>query len=342
MTTVDGNEIFTVYENMAEIKTEENPEDNPKRRRKRAIDDEDLWRTRDHLVWLSETTWFDVGGKLWSIRNPDDVGTTLQVWQERSQEYIVKTLLRPSSKPATSKSLSRTRRQIGDLNAIRMKAWAYKEQCRESLEKAERAFSSQLSEGEKLVVEEQRARRADRLAQAEAELRAATDRQSDMERLLEEGEAYFARVEFLDFCRSKRYRLTPLNTANALAGLPFIGWRRSIARCREVEASGANGGAMQIFKTIESIVRSCVRKSDLVRHAEMWLRSQVGAKSKSYGVSELQKDWFYLRWSIKTVLEAHTRSRDLPYAIAKEYDRRKSHPSNVDVLFAEEERIIVN
>ncbi len=97
---------------------------------------------------------------------------------------------------------------------------------------------------------------------------------------------------------------------------------------------------MQIFATIQRIVQSGTRRSDLIKQAEQWLRERSDAKS--YGVSELQKDWFYLRWSIKTVLEANPRvpTRDLPSAITKEYWKRKSQPSNIDLLFAEEERIV--
>ena len=98
---------------------------------------------------------------------------------------------------------------------------------------------------------------------------------------------------------------------------------------------------MQIFDAIRRIVQSCTRKSELIKHAERWLKHPVGISSKSYGVSELRKDWFYLRWSIKTVLEAGSRTRDLPYAIAREYWDRKAKATNVDRLLEEGERIVV-
>jgi hypothetical protein len=57
----------------------------------------------------------------------------------------------------------------------------------------------------------------------------------------------------------------------------------------------------------------------------------------------LRKKWYYLRWSIKTVLEAEPRvsSRSLPFAITREYWKRTNRPSNVDALFEEEERIVL-
>ena len=87
---------------------------------------------------------------------------------------------------------------------------------------------------------------------------------------------------------------------------------------------------MQEFNAIERIVRSGTRKSELVKHAERYLRAQ--AKSKSYAISELRKNWYYLQKAIQTVVEARTRSRDLPYAITKEYWRRKNSATDARPL----------
>jgi hypothetical protein len=310
-----------------------------------AIDDGRLFGTRDHLVWLFEGTWADVGGRLPWIRKSADILESLQVWNDpngcMNQHYIAKTLLRPSSVPANPKWLATTRRRLGELNVALQNASDERDRCRQSVEKAERALSDQLSPADWTAVQDQIARRRHKLSHAEVEYEAARKRQEETQNLLLDGEATFAREEFVHFCRSNRYRLTPLNIANALAGLPYIGWRQSANRCKEKPAPGADGRSMQVFKTIERIVRSCVRRSDLVGHAEKWLKMQKG-KKKSLGVSELQEKWYYLRWSMKTVTEASPRvqTRNLPFAIAREYWKRISRPSNVDLLFEDEERIV--
>jgi hypothetical protein len=339
---IQGNELATSNLNMAENITEVGTENRPKRRgRDLAIDDARLWGVRDHLVWLFETTWADVGGALSTIKVPAEVCVVLRVWEQQNrhnQHYVAQTLLGASSGAATAKQLNEKRRRLGHLNTALREASDWRDKCRGSLELAQRAINPELSVGERAVVEEQIAKRADRLSQAEAEYQAARDRQQKMEQLLKEGESHFARAEFVKFLRSNRYRLTPLNVANALAGLPYIGWRQSAKRCKPHAAPGANGGSMQIFNTIRRIVESCTRKSELIKHAERWLKAQSG--TKSYGVTELRKDFYYLRWSIKTVLEAGSvRRRDLPFAIAREYWKRKTTPSNVDLLFAEEEAL---
>jgi len=331
------------YENMTENieLTESENRAGPQRGRRSEVGDGSLWGDRDHFVWLLETGWPDLGGRLSTVKSPSDVLALLQIWKERSQNYGVRILLRPQSKPATAISLNAMRRRIRELNVARLKASDYVQKCRESLEVAQRASNGQLSEREKVVVEEETKRRAEKLSQAEKEYEALNQQHAEMQQALQDGEAYFARAEFVGFCRSHRYRITPVNTANALAGLPFMGWRQSAKRCKARAPSGANGGSMQIFGAIRLIVQSSTRKSELIKHAERWLRHPLGISPKSFGVTELRKDWFYLRWSIKTVLEAGARTSDLPYAIAKEYWNRKTNASNVDRLLEEGERILV-
>jgi len=309
-----------------------------------AIDDGRLWGARDHLVWLFEVTWADVGERLPWIKKPVDVLDAIRVWDNPNlstgNHYIAKCLLRPSSIPANPKWLATTRRRLGELNVAVQSASDERDRCHQSLEKAERALSDDLSASDKAAVQDQISRRRQRLSQAEAKYDALSKQQKDKQDLLLDGEATFARDEFVRFCRSNRYRLTPLNIANALAGLPYIGWRQSANRCKKRPAPGPDGRSMQVFKTIDRIVRSCVRRSDLVGHAERWLRAQKA--KNSLGVSELQEKWYYLRWCIKTVLEANPRvsTRELPFAITREYWKRIGRPSNVDLLFEEEERIV--
>jgi hypothetical protein len=309
-----------------------------------AVDDGRLWGARDHLVWLFEETWADVGGRLPWIKKPGDLLEVLQVWNNPNNScghhYIAKTLLRPTSTPATPRWLVSTRRQLGKLNEAVLNASRLREHCSQSLETAHRAMGVSLSNADKVVVLDQILRRREKLAASEAEYSALESQQRKTQDLVLDGEAFFARSEFLRFCRSNRYRLEPLNLANALAGLPYIGWRQSVKRCRPHPGPGAEGQSMQIFRTVSRIVRTCVRRSDLVGHAERWLKSQKG-KQKSLGVSKLREKWYYLRWSIKTVIEAQPRvvSRDLPFAITREFWKRTMKASDVDRLFEEEDRI---
>jgi len=334
-------------DNMAErilgLVSQEKPKPQPGR--PIAIDDGRLWGARDQLVWLFEETWAAVGERLPWIKKPADVLDVIRVWDNPNlstgNHYIAKCLLRPSTIPVTQKWLSARRLELGKLNSAVRDAYDAREKCREALEKAERALSDQLSASDKAAVLDQIFRRGKKLLDAKTEYDSLDKQQRDVQALVLDGEASFARDEFARFCRSNRYRLEPLNLANALAGLPYIGWRQSIKRCQPTPAPGANGQAIQIFRAIERIVRSCVRRSDLAGHADKFLRDK--RTKKALGASELRKKWYYLRWSIKTVLDADPRvtTRNLPFAITREYWKRTDRPSNVDALFEEEERIVI-
>jgi hypothetical protein len=320
----------------------QDPDSKPRRGPKVRIDNYgQLWGDRDQLMGQLETNWHNIGGKLSSIKRPSDVVQVFGVLARNHPAYVVQILLRPTSTPADGPLLQKTRNQVGKLNIIRMSAWEYKEICRRALEAAENVANRKLSEHDRILVEEAKTKRARDLAQADKELASATSKHADAEKLLADGETYFARREVIDFCQSRRYMLNPPNTANALAGLPRVGWRRSIALCQNHKPVRANGGTIQIFNSILRIVRSSVRKSQLVRHAEHWLKHGSVVASESYGVSALREDWFYLRWAIKTTLEAKVPSRDLPFVITQEYWKRKENASPVERLLAQDDSIIV-
>src|SRR5579859_714345 len=340
-------EAYIDSDNLAEKMLGWSPEEQPKKRAGRpvAIDDSRLFGAREHLVWLFEQTWHEVGERLRWIKKPEDVLKAIHVWDDPdknwNQHYIAKALLRSPSTPATPKWITEKRRQLGELNEALQDGYRVREKCRNALETAQRASTPDLSEGEKAIVQDQVSRRNQKLAQAEADYAALGKREREIREDLLDGEAYIARMECVRFCRANRYRLTPLNIANALAGVPYIGWRQSANRCGKLAAQNANGQAIQIFMAIERTVRSSVRRANLIKEAEKWLRAQRG-KKKNLGVSALQEKWFYLRWAIKTVIEADPRvqTRELPFAIAREYWKRVSRPSNIDRLFEEEERIV--
>jgi hypothetical protein len=304
-----------------------------------------LLGVRDELIFLFEETWADVGERLPWIKKPADVLDAVRVWDNPNlstgNQYIAKYLLRPSSIPATQKWLTARRVELAKLNRAVRTASDTLEKCRRALDTAERALSDQLSNSDKAAVLDQISRRGQKLSDAKTDFDYLNNQQHEVQQLLLDGEASFARDEFARFCVSNRYRLTPMNIANALAGLPHIGWRQSITRCQKHPSTHGEGQSIQIFRTIERIVRSCVRRSDLVGHAEKWLRDK--RTKNSLGPSELRKKWYYLRWSIKTVLDADPRvsTRNLPFAITREYWKRTNRPSNVDALFEEEERIVI-
>jgi hypothetical protein len=314
--------------------------DPPKRKlgRDLGIEDGRLFGVREHLVWLIETTWDQAGCALPTIKTVDEIPSVLDIWKDRSTEHVTSALLRPSSIPTTSKQLRAQRRDLGKLNEKVQSALEEVDKRVGSIERAMRIDTTQLSEGEQIVVDDEIRKRVAVAVRAVNKYWALQDQQNTLENLVKDGEAYFARAELVHFCKSKRYRLRPLNIANALAGLPFIGWRQSAKRCKKWESAGEKGVSFQVFEIIRRIVASNTRRLELVRDAELWLRNR--RSNESAGLVDLHKNWYYLRRSIQTELGKGTSRRNLPSAISIEYWRRKSSPSAVDLAFAEDETVV--
>ena len=298
-----------------------------------------LWGVRQHLLVLLETTWDQVGCVLPKVKTMAQLKMALEPWQKRvdQEEHVIKALLRPSETPATSKLLNRQRKQQGKLHNRFPDAFEWVGKCCDSLERFRVIPVADLTSAEQDVILDAIYKRARVLAHAGAEYIALRDQEKASEELLRDGEAYFARAEFLRFCKSKRYRLIPLNVANALSGLPFIGCRHSVRRCRKFHGEVTGGLSYEIFNIIRKIVRANVRRSELIRDAQKWIRKLHSPKS--FGILDLRQNWYYFRRAISAVLDQGMSRALLPSAISQEYWRRKSNQTPLDRAFAEEERI---
>jgi hypothetical protein len=305
------------------------------------IDDDRLWNMRQHLRFLLETTWDEVGCRFQTVRTMAGLRLVLKPWEKRmeQEEHVVKALLWNAERPATSRSLYRQRKQLGKLHDGYLSATGWIQQCWDSLERFLVIPAQQLSPAEQDVIRDAIYDRARKLAHAGEECIALREQEKELELLIKEGEAHFARNELLDFCLSQRYRLTPLDIANALAGIPFICWRRSADRCRKWKEDPAGGLSFEIFRILLRIVRANVRRSDLMRDADKFLeaKSPIG---NNFALTDLRENRYYLRRSIGAALEQGTRRAHLVAAISREYWKRKSSPTAIDHAFAEEERIV--
>jgi hypothetical protein len=303
------------------------------------LDDGRLWNVRQHFRWLVETTWDEVGSFLSNVRTMSQLRRVLKPWERRveQEEHAVRALLWAGESPADSRLLYRQRKKSRQIHTRYLEAYEALQKCWESLEKFRVIPAAELSSAEQDVICEAIYQRARTLARAGTEYMALAQQEKDSDALIRDGEAYFARKEFLHFCKSKRYTLNPSNIANALAGLPFIGCRQSVRRCKK-SPDDSGGLSYGIFQILERIITTNARRPDLVRDAERWLRARH-RNDKAFAMVDLREHWYYLRRSISTVLEQGTTRAQLAAAISREYWKRKSSPSAIDRAFADEERI---
>jgi hypothetical protein len=150
-------------------------------------------------------------------------------------------------------------------------------------------------------------------------------------------EAAFAQSELLDFILSDRYASTPLNFANAMAGLPAIHWRQSMGRCRGFH--GSHGFTYKRFQIIAEVTRHRIASAG---DAVNWMRGRlIQAKgSEVVALNALAVNWHFLRLAIERIFDLYpTANEALPYRIFAEFQRLFHCQSQLEVLQAEKEII---
>jgi hypothetical protein len=303
------------------------------------VPDSWLQSNRGQLLSLLEATWDEVGWTIGTIQNLSEVPKALRAWEPHRDNYLVQLLLRPTAARIPIKASRSKNREWNKLGESIRTASDERFRCQESVRKANEALAM-ASELERDRISKILAERNQALSRAETTLASTTRKRKELKETLDDGFAHFARAEVLDFCTSKRYTLKPFSTANAFAGLPYIGWRQSMKRCSVWKLKDLGTGHYMVVETISQIVNSCNRRSKLVDCAEQLLRDRLTKKSSV--IVDLGNNWYFLNESIKSaLLEKGISSKELPFRIAQIYYRMKLHPSPADLLFAEEMRIVL-
>jgi hypothetical protein len=318
-------------------------EEKTARGRPRGITDPVLFGNRDYLVWLLENTWAEVGLNLLGVKNPSEVRHALREWEiYRDANPIVAALLRPTERALNGKRLRVLHRQRSQLIQSMLNVQERQKRCQERLEIAERVLAQELPEDQKNTLEEQLVKRAEALELAKAQFLAEQKRLKELDEEIKDGHAHIAQTELVRFRKSRRYTINPINTANALAGLPSIGYRQSIKRCRRRKAANAGGPPYQIFKVLLRIVNSPHRGKGLFQHAEQWLKKMRVTESNPnfHAVVELRWNAYFLKNAIEAVLKTKPSTTETPYKIATEYFKRLANRTALDLLLEEDLRIV--
>ncbi|MGC2119612.1 MAG: hypothetical protein WA644_11060, partial [Candidatus Acidiferrales bacterium] len=150
-----------------------------------------------------------------------------------------------------------------------------------------------------------------------------------LEDQLRNGEVYLYCSELLSFLRSegKRKRaLTPLNLANALAGLPYMRWRQSDTRCSKMPADSFAQHPYVVFRLVERLfLRVGARRGKSL--AERFRAALLNLpKKENYPRDSICQQWRDFRLAVEEVLKSKHQQAFIPYAITSAYLRNVSRP----------------
>jgi hypothetical protein len=284
-----------------------------------------------------------VGWELTKLRLEGDVTDArhaLQPWERFADhsEYIVKVLLWPSESGASAIELESMNKRLTDLGHAIREASDSRQNYKHRLEEVETALRQVIAVSEKRELRNERAKRFLEWESADEECKSLNEQRTLLDRALKDGHAHFARSELVAFCKSSRCKLNPLKTANALAGLPFIGWRRSAKVCAESRYEIGGSLPYQIFKVIDRIINNRPWGTELIEFVKQNLTPKKSSEREA--ISELRRNWTFLKEAIATVLrDGSVRPLQRPYKMASEYIGRTGNLSLAAILLAERESL---
>ncbi len=278
--------------------------------------------------------WGEIGWELRRAKTTEHLRLALRPVAENYSNYIG-AFVRERTSRATPQILRSTRKLLGDLATEIYECSGYQRQVLEKLDQAMRARETVRGTSQESVIELVYQKRQQAAASHAQRWETLQQRYRELLDRLNDQEAYVAQTELLLFIRSGRYSFTPLNLANAMAGLPFMSWRRSSKRCSAIHSRAPYGFPYQLFLIIQRANKRSSRKKLLAAIRESLLKTR---KTDFVGV-ELRRKWYYVRSAVDEVLRQRHHPGAIPYRILSEYQRRVSSPSQLDLVLEEEEQL---
>jgi hypothetical protein len=314
-----------------------------------ALDDAELLHRRDQLQGIFAAHWPIIGWNLQHARKPLHITDALRPLASLNHPTIDLLLLDSFKKPMPDgflllqqkrKSLHRrlAEAQNGhvEANAKVIEATAALERARNefaiacdgyALARKKRKATDSFRNGRKKWSRLYKSVRTE-LNRREKNLIESAEEIGRMEKEIAEIGAHFAQTELLRFVLSDRYAFTPINFANAAAGLPQMGWRRSALLCSRIECFSMPSVNYLIFDAVRIILEEVSPAS--AEEAAREIRRQISKRSRFESIREfLGQDWPALERAVLAVWHSSIHAGVRPYRIASMFLDALKAPRNV-------------
>jgi hypothetical protein len=313
------------------------------RGRRAALSDAELHNRRDQFVQIFEGEWGEIGWALHRCKKAQDVIQILGPLAASPSwiANVIEVFCRPSQETGSAgilRNVRSARRRV--VEPLRL-ADESKRFAEDQLRQINRALTQAHGRSVRIVKKARKQLRK-KLWKTMQEHRTLTDLEKRLQARLKSLEADFARQELMRFIKSKRYELMPLNLANAVAGLPYVGWRQSMRKNSTNPCGIANGHRYQIFKAIRYLLAVGKRKTEktLVKGFQECIPLLPGRYRLPK--AELAENWLYLERALRQAYRTKLHSKALPFEIAKRYFKQIHSPTQVDVVLAQQARITLS
>jgi hypothetical protein len=310
------------------------------RGRPSGLTDTQLHLRREQFVQIFESSWGDIEFGLQRCRKADDlIGVITPIAEPGSWVYgPLSIFCSESSESASANALRIIRAELRAIVEPYRLADEVTRNAYGQLQQLNRIFAQGPKKHRRVLKRAQKLKRK-QYHKAVQQLSDLSKKLRELEKRLKGIEISFARQELLRFLKSKRYALTPLSLANAAAGLPDIGWRRSMRRCLKEQSKLANGLDYQIFKLISYIARTSNKKSEytLVTSFRERLKS-LPRRHQTVG-AKLAETWWYLERALLQAYRSKPHRKALIGEVSKRYFKQTRSYSEVNAVLAEQAKL---
>jgi hypothetical protein len=310
----------------------------PRLGRPKYLSDAQLHNRREQLVQAFESHWSRVGWEFQKCKNPADL---IEIFSSFANIYlrdVVSVFVRPSTVAPSGAHLRKVRAEHRAIVTRRYRADELLREPKEHWEQTGLALAQAASADRRIVrTEWKNSRKA--YARAAQAYRNISEREQQLLSQIRDLEASFARQELFQFLKSKRYEVTPLNLANAAAGLPDKGWRRSMFLCRKARSIIANTTVYETFKAVRYLVITAKARTESALLNRF--RSGIPSLPSRYGRAKkkLAEEWLYVERAIRQACKAKPHPKAFPFEIMKSYQQQIQSPSHADVVLAQLARL---
>jgi hypothetical protein len=321
------------------------------------VDDQTLGADRDALVWLLSVTWPDIGWELPQATTLEELRKALEPWRGHPSEQTVVHFLRPTAVTATPEEIRALRKTVGKAIEVLREAQERHDVC----VRASRTIESAMNDVEPLHLQAMAPdlfRAWGENKKAREALQLAIDTERKLTEKLRDREAGFAQIELLDYVTKKKYARNPLGLANAMAGLPSLGWPQSHERCSKIACGLWPTFQFQIVETIATIWNrrgsypelpivqlfrqevDKLSKTVMVRYQPSLVRPAKKTKGENPLRAHLADKWRSLRLALEEVVGLETHPDRMPFLIASRFGKNLAKPRTMqDVVLDAKEKI---
>jgi hypothetical protein len=317
----------------------------PKRGR-RTVPDKFLLGSRNNWLSMLEENWADIGFPLLEIRRTgrgtiDDVRKVFDSFKGTDTGAFSKVFLQGTPQQVTGKEIRANRsfnstvhRNIEGMRSRQADLLRSYAEVEHALEEPGYQDNEVLQTQEKQI--------KGRLLQLEEDLGRAESELPQFDQQKRDQETYWYCSQLLDFLLGKRRNaVTPLNLANALAGLPEMGWRESDARCSKMHRSSPCVGLS--CRLVELVSRMWRRRPRVSQDPPIeFFRAQIlELPKKDDGIREvLCRAWRDFRLAIEECWEESKSEEFMPYAITSTFLRNRARSKTLaERILAEREML---